>query len=153
LSVPEHLKLQYGYEGSPICVADGTPIPAPETLQFAPSTRPGSRAPHAWLEDGRSTIRLFGDGFVLPGLGRDPPDTPRLGDAARARGLRLRDLALADPEIAALYEQRLVLVRPDGHVAWHGNEVPADAAAVIDRVRGSARDENRGRPQAEERLE
>jgi len=153
LSVPEHLKLQYGYEGSPICVADGTPAAAPERPQFVPSTRPGSRAPHAWLEDGRSTIDLFGDGFVLLRLGSNPPDATRLADAARGRGVPLRELVLGDPEVAALYEQRLVLLRPDGHVAWRGDKVPADAAAVIDRVRGSARDENRGRPQAEERLE
>jgi len=153
LSVPEHLKLQYSYEGSPICVADGTPTPAPETSQFVPSTRPGSRAPHAWLEDGRSTIDLFGDGFVLLRLGSDPPDAARLCDAAKACGVPLRELALTDPEVAALYEQRLVLVRPDGQVAWRADQAPADAAAVIDRVRGAARDPNPGRPQAEERLE
>src|SRR5262249_44129670 len=36
-----------------------------------------------------------------------------------------------------LYEKRLVLVRPDGHVAWRGDASPLDAAAVIDRVRGA----------------
>ena len=35
-----------------------------------------------------------------------------------------------------LYERRLVLVRPDGHVAWRGDEVPSDALALIDTVRG-----------------
>jgi hypothetical protein len=29
-----------------------------------------------------------------------------------------------------------VLVRPDQHIAWHG-DVVADATAVIDRVRGA----------------
>src|SRR5262245_2925469 len=53
LSVPEHLKSQYCYERSPICVPDGTPAPELETAQFVPSTRPGTRAPHAWLPDGR----------------------------------------------------------------------------------------------------
>jgi hypothetical protein len=31
-----------------------------------------------------------------------------------------------------------VLVRPDGHVAWRGDEAPTDATTVIDRVRGAA---------------
>jgi hypothetical protein len=35
------------------------------------------------------------------------------------------------------YERRLVLVRPDGHVAWRGDASPADPLAVIDRVRGA----------------
>jgi len=153
LSIPEHFKLQYSYEGSPICVADGTPTPAPETPQFVPSTGPGSRAPHAWLEDGRSTIDLFGDSFVLLRLGAGPRDATRLAEAAKARGVPLRVLALPDPQIAALYEKRLILVRPDGHVAWRGDSAPADAVAVIDRVRGSSHDPNPGRPQAEERLE
>jgi hypothetical protein len=34
------------------------------------------------------------------------------------------------------YERRLVLVRPDGHVAWRADAEPADAHAIIDRVRG-----------------
>jgi hypothetical protein len=36
-----------------------------------------------------------------------------------------------------MYERRLVLVRPDGHVAWRGDAPPADPLAVIDRVRGA----------------
>jgi hypothetical protein len=39
-------------------------------------------------------------------------------------------------EAAAIYETRLVLVRPDGHVAWRGNDAPDDPMAVIDRIRG-----------------
>ena len=39
----------------------------------------------------------------------------------------------------ALYERRLVLVRPDGHVAWRADAEPADARAVIDVVRGARR--------------
>ena len=37
-----------------------------------------------------------------------------------------------------LYERKLVLVRPDGHVAWRGDDGrPADALAMVDRVRGA----------------
>jgi hypothetical protein len=49
----------------------------------------------------------------------------------------LKIVDLADPQIAALYERRLVLVRPDGHVAWRDDQAPADALWLIDRVRGA----------------
>jgi hypothetical protein len=31
----------------------------------------------------------------------------------------------------------LVLVRPDGHVAWRGNKLPSDIAEFTDRIRGA----------------
>jgi len=137
LTVPEHLKSQYCYAGSPICAPDDAPLPAADTAQFVPSTWPGSRAPHAWLDDGRSTLDLFGNGFVLLRLGASPPDVSRLVEAANARGVPLSIVALPDPQLAALYERPLVLVRPDGHVVWRGHETPADAAGLIDRIRGA----------------
>ena len=40
-------------------------------------------------------------------------------------------------EAAALYDRALVLVRPDGHVAWRGDREPVDALSMIDIVRGA----------------
>jgi hypothetical protein len=82
-------------------------------------------------------LDLFGEGFVLVRLGAHPPDCLALVEAAKARGVPLRDVIIADPHVAALYEKALVLVRPDGHVAWRGDECPADAGAIIDHVRGA----------------
>ncbi len=137
LSIPEHLKIQYGYDGSPICIPDGTPASDPEPPRFEPSTRPGARAPHAWLADGSSTLDLFGDEFTLLRLGDRPPDTGPLAEAAAARRVPLREIAIADPEVAALYERKLVLVRPDGHVAWRGDALPPDPAGIVERMRGA----------------
>ena len=135
-SITEQVKLGFCYEGSPVIWPDGTP-PLPTTGKYIPSTRPGTRAPHAWLADGRSTLDLFGDGFTLLRLGTSPPDATALTDAAARRGVPLHVTDLADPKIAALYERKLVLVRPDGHVAWRGESCPTDALAVIDRLRGA----------------
>jgi hypothetical protein len=57
--------------------------------------------------------------------------------AARSRGVPCKAVAIADPAIAALYERRLAMVRPDGHVCWRGDTPPADPSALIDRVRGA----------------
>jgi hypothetical protein len=55
--------------------------------------------------------------------------------AAGARGVPLR-VVEGSPDAARLYGRRLVLVRPDGHVAWRGDEAE-DPEAIIDRVRGA----------------
>jgi hypothetical protein len=65
---------------------------------------------------------------VLLRLGEAPPDAARLINAAKARRVPLREVAIADPAIAALYERKLVLVRPDGHVAWRGDDAPSTRA-------------------------
>ena len=136
-TIPDHVKMQYTYENSPICVLDGTPAPDPEPRVFSPSTRPGSRAPHVWLADGRTTLDLFDEGFTLLRLGAAPPDASGLLAAARARGLPIREVLVTDVRAAQAYEMPLVLVRADGHVAWRGNLEPADPVAIVDHIRGA----------------
>lgn len=132
------LQIGYRYENSPICIPDGTP-PYPDDPEiFVPSARPGSRAPHVWLSENRSILDLYGRGFVLLRLGADAPDGSRLETAAAQRRVPLKTVTVTDREAIQLYEKRLVLVRPDGHVAWRGDTTPLDAATVIDRVRGAA---------------
>src|SRR5262249_7788676 len=41
-------------------------------------------------------------------------------------------------EAAALYPCKLLLSRPDQHVAWRSDKLPADPTALIDRVRGAS---------------
>jgi len=131
------LQLGYRYEGSPICVPDGTPEPPDDPAEVTPSARPGSRAPHVTLRDGRSILDLYGRGFVLLRFG-GAPDGLAIEQAARQRRVPLQCVGLDEPEAAALYEGKLVLVRPDGHVAWRADAPPVDALAMIDRVRGAA---------------
>jgi hypothetical protein len=130
------MQLGYRYEDSPICVGDGTAVTADDPETFVPSARPGSRAPHAWLRDGRSTLDLFGRGFALLRFGETP--TAGLESAAASRAVPFDVIDCSEPEAAARYERQLVLVRPDGHVAWRGEKVPDDALALIDRVRGAS---------------
>jgi 2-polyprenyl-6-methoxyphenol hydroxylase-like FAD-dependent oxidoreductase len=136
-SVSEIDKAQYCYEGSPVCVPDGTPpAPADDGSGYVPSARPGTRAPHAWIEPGRSTLDLFGDGFVLLDFG-GPGDGAALAGAMAERGVPCRTERIDDPRICAAYAARFALVRPDGHVAWRGDAMPASPAGVADRVRGA----------------
>ena len=130
-------QLGYRYDPSPICIPDNTPASPDELATYVPSARPGSRAPHAWLGNGRTMLDLFGRGFTLL---RFPaaPDTSHLADTAAERGVPFAEATINAPEVAELYESKLVLVRPDGHVAWRGNALPSDLRQFIDRIRGAA---------------
>ena len=131
------IELGYRYENSRICVSDGSPPPPLDHDLYVPSTWPGVRAPHVWLRDGRSTLDLFGKGFTLLVLSSQGIDGSAFTDAARQAGLPLDIVSLDELQVREVYERPLVLVRPDGHVAWRGDAVPANAAEIIDQVRGA----------------
>jgi 2-polyprenyl-6-methoxyphenol hydroxylase-like FAD-dependent oxidoreductase len=130
------IMLGYRYDTSPIVWPDGTPAPPDVSHPYTPTARPGARAPHVFLDDGRSTLDLFGRGLVLLRLGPDAPSGARIEQAAAGCGVPLTSIALAEPQVLAAYERKLVLVRPDGHVAWRADAEPADAGALIDIARG-----------------
>jgi 2-polyprenyl-6-methoxyphenol hydroxylase-like FAD-dependent oxidoreductase len=128
--------LGYRYDDSPIVMPDGTPAPPLEGKTYTQIARPGARAPHVWLADGRSTLDLYGRGFVLLRLGAGAPAGEALQRSAQERGVPLEIVAIEAADVLKAYERRLVLVRPDGHVAWRADAEPADAHTIIDRVRG-----------------
>jgi 2-polyprenyl-6-methoxyphenol hydroxylase-like FAD-dependent oxidoreductase len=132
------IHLGYVYEsGAVIADAEGADQ-VDDWFGFEPSTRPGVRAPHAWLGPGKSTLDLYGDGFVLlvlAGGAEYQQAADRFRSAARDRSLPLTVHTLLEPELVKLYETPLVLVRPDGHVAWRAATAADDAAHVLDVVR------------------
>ncbi|REG46443.1 2-polyprenyl-6-methoxyphenol hydroxylase [Paracoccus versutus] len=132
------IHLGYMFEGSPIVIPDGTPRPEDTVQTYTPTSRPGSRAPHVWLEPGKSILDLFGKEFVLLRFGEDAPSGDGLATEAAARGVPFRVVAIDNAEAAALYERRLVLVRPDGQVVWRDDAAPARPSEIIDAVRGIA---------------
>jgi hypothetical protein len=131
------IHLGYVYEGSPIILPDGTPRPPDDVTTYRPTARPGSRAPHVWLRPGQSIIDLFGREFVLLRFGADPPGCGAFERAAQRRGVPFRIVDVDSEEARTLYERRLVLVRPDGQVAWRADAVPDDPLHIIDIVRGA----------------
>jgi 2-polyprenyl-6-methoxyphenol hydroxylase-like FAD-dependent oxidoreductase len=130
------LNFGYYYERSPIIAYDGTPQPAYSMDSFTPSTVPGCRTPHVVLRDGRSLYDAMGDGFALLRFDR-AIDVSALTAAAAERGMPLRVVDLDPAEGGEAYTAKLVLSRPDQHVAWRGNALPADPAALIARVTGN----------------
>jgi 2-polyprenyl-6-methoxyphenol hydroxylase-like FAD-dependent oxidoreductase len=130
------LNFGYFYEGSPIIAYDGEQQPSYTMRDFTPSTVPGCRVRHVWLDDGKSLYDALGPQYTLIRL--DPAaEIDGIVGAALQRSLPLTVLDIDVPEICVLYDRKLVLVRPDQHVAWRGDTEPTDAMNLIDLVRGA----------------
>jgi 2-polyprenyl-6-methoxyphenol hydroxylase-like FAD-dependent oxidoreductase len=124
------------YDGSPIIAYDGEEAPAYDLSNYTPTTVAGCRTPHVWRDDGTSLYDAMGPGYTL--LRTDPSvDVSAIEAAAARRGLPLDLLDLAPSEAGDLYRHKLVLSRPDQHVAWRGDVVPEDPLALVDLLRGA----------------
>jgi 2-polyprenyl-6-methoxyphenol hydroxylase-like FAD-dependent oxidoreductase len=126
------------YDRSPIIAYDGAEHPAYTMSSYTPSTVPGCRTPHLWLDDGSSLYDALGPEVTL--LRFAAVDVAALQAAARHRGVPLKVLDVDWSQSEAFGHHRLVLSRPDQHVAWRGDTLPPDPLALIDRVRGAASD-------------
>ena len=130
------LNFGYFYESSQIIAYDGEPHPAYTMREFTSTTVPGCRAPHLWLGDGRSLYDSLGSGHVLVRL--DPAvGVSGLVGAAAHRGVPLAVLDLDGLDERRLYERKLVLVRPDRHVAWRADNEPGSPLELVDLLRGA----------------
>jgi 2-polyprenyl-6-methoxyphenol hydroxylase-like FAD-dependent oxidoreductase len=122
-------ELGYRYVDSPIiCDIPG----GPEHLfrDYRPTTWPGARLPHVWLDDGTPIQDRCGDGYTLLRLGRTSADTDGLAHAIRARGAPLTVLDIPDAAARDLYQHDIILLRPDLHIVWRGNRVADDAVEI-----------------------
>jgi 2-polyprenyl-6-methoxyphenol hydroxylase-like FAD-dependent oxidoreductase len=129
-------------------IPDGSPPPviADPVTQYVPSARPGSRAPHVWLErhgERVSTIDLFGTRFVLltrpngrawveaaSWLGS--PDRPELVAHTIGEGGELADPEGRWREVYEVEAGGAVLVRPDGYVGWRSRAGADDPARTLE---------------------
>jgi 2-polyprenyl-6-methoxyphenol hydroxylase-like FAD-dependent oxidoreductase len=134
------LQLGVRYDGSPIIVPDGAP-PADDFSRYAPSSVPGGRAPHIWLDErrkrGSSLYDRLSVGFTLLKFGPHAAGSVALEAAAHRRGIPLQVLDLPGEAARDLYERDLVLIRPDQHVAWRGNRPPQGPDIVWSKLVGA----------------
>ena len=131
--------LGYRYDGSPIIWPDGTPAPPLEIVDLYPDRAPGrpraARLAAGRPLDARPVRPRVHAAAVGPRMRRD--GERMRAAAAQAPACRCTSSISSNRTIAELYQRRLVLVRPDGHVAWRADAEPEDARAVIDVVRGA----------------
>ena len=122
-------ELGYHYFGSPLVAAEPAEPPY-DYIDYTPSTVPGVRLPHAWLDDGRAVQDCIGDGFTLLRLGGSKADSSALASAFRTIGAPFATLDLPGQSARDIYGRDLILVRPDLHVAWRGNAPPDNATQL-----------------------
>jgi hypothetical protein len=136
--VTEILGIEAGYQyvDSPIIWPEAGERPDPNSARYVPTTFPGARLPHVWLEDGSALHdRVPFDGFTLLRLAPEL-DTREMEGALRETGVPLAAMDVAEPRVREVYAARLILLRPDLHVAWRGSAPPRDAGALAARVTG-----------------
>jgi 2-polyprenyl-6-methoxyphenol hydroxylase-like FAD-dependent oxidoreductase len=129
------VELDVRYDTSPVVVPDGSTAPPWDRRSFVPTVRPGHRAPNMALGEHDTLFDQFGPEFTLVDALDDNSQSSRLLSEAAHLGVPIRHLTLTDPALVALYNHRLVLVRPDLHIAWSGTDA-TDAAGILARVRG-----------------
>jgi hypothetical protein len=132
------LNFGYYYQNSPIIAYDGEAPPAYSMGDFTPSTVPGARVPHLWLNDGRSLYDAMGPYYTVLRFDRQV-EVEALLVLAKARNVPLVLLDVESENYADSYSHKLLLARPDQHVAWRGDAVPGDAGELIEIIRGAAK--------------
>jgi len=120
----------YRYLNSPIICQEAGEGPDPDNACYFPTTWPGARLPHVWLGDGAALHDRLGPGYTLLRLGGTQADTSSLERSFREMRAPLDVHDIAGERPREIYQYDLLLVRPDLHVVWRGNELPRDADKI-----------------------
>jgi 2-polyprenyl-6-methoxyphenol hydroxylase-like FAD-dependent oxidoreductase len=129
-------ELGYRYAGSPV-ICDEPGGPEPNIEEYQPTSWPGARLPHVWIEPGKLSVHdRIGDGFTLLRLRAVKADASRLRQAFAALGAPLAVLDVDSDGVREVYGFDYLLVRPDLHVVWRGNALPGNPDEVARIVTG-----------------
>jgi hypothetical protein len=90
--------------------------------------------PNFYLNDGKPIADVLGRGFTLIAIGS--VEIGRIDELAEALGMPLKIVRLEVEPTTERLGCMLILIRPDHHIAWRGNQHPADWNAVLQRVVG-----------------
>jgi len=118
-------ELGYRYVGSPIIREEPG---GPEHLfrEYVPTTWPGARLPHVWLEGHVALQDRLGPGYTLLRFGATGEDASALQRSFAAYGAPFDVLHVADDAARDVYGYDLILLRPDLHIVWRGNQLPIE---------------------------
>jgi len=125
------IELGYRYQGSPLIAEEDGAGPDPDSFAYAPTTWPGARLPHVWLDDGSALHDHLGHCFTLLYDAGSDVDLDELAAAFARCGAPFETFAVRSAAAARVFEGHdLILVRPDLHVVWRGHDAIADPAQL-----------------------
>lgn len=130
------VEMGYRYDGSPLIVPEAGEAPDADRFTYTPSAWPGTHIPHIWLDDDALQDRL-GFWYTLLRLGDTAPDLGPLAASLGRLGVPVRTVDLG-PELRPLLDADALLVRPDLHIAWRGNQPPAHPDRIAATATGHA---------------
>jgi 2-polyprenyl-6-methoxyphenol hydroxylase-like FAD-dependent oxidoreductase len=128
-------ELGYRYAGSPI-IADEPGAPEDDFRLYRPTTWPGARLPHVWLEGHVAMQDRIGTGFTLLRLGGTREPVGPLQKAFSELAAPFEVLDVSDAIARDIYGVDLILLRPDLHIAWRGKRLPHDPGELVALVAG-----------------
>ena len=137
------IELGYRYVDSPLLVSEQETMPAPDpdAIDYSPSAWPGCRLPHRWLADGSALQDHLGPDYTLLCIAAGDARQARMAplmQAMQQHGVPCQQLCLDEPGLRTTYQADLLLLRPDLHVAWRGDQLPTGEALqhLVVRVTG-----------------
>ena len=123
------VEASYSYAGSTLVAAEPGNQPHWEISRIVPHARPGVRVPHMWLKDGSALQDNLGMDYTYLDLRGDIDDTA-IKAAFADIGAPIEVKHMDEPRLREVYNASVLLLRPDLHVAWRGDDAPEDAKQI-----------------------
>jgi len=123
-------ELGYSYAGSNLIAFEEGNLPEWSITQYVPTSRPGTRLPHMWLSDGRAVQDALGADYQVLDLSGNK-DTTALERAFADARVPVQTFRSDQPELRKVYGASLLVLRPDLHIFWRGDELPANVAEFV----------------------
>lgn len=132
------IELGYRYANSPVIEYDG--FHEEDTLDFAyvPTTSPGSRLPHIWLDNGSPIQDVLARGYTLIAVDSPVEAAQGLTDSFERLGVPFSVYSPQSQFAKPVYGRGYILVRPDLHIVWRGSQLPEDSDQLSGMVTGNS---------------
>ncbi|MEE2746598.1 MAG: FAD-dependent monooxygenase, partial [Pseudomonadota bacterium] len=125
------------YDTSPIIISDKTTPPPDDRANYVPSACPGGRAPHYWIKEKYSLYDQLEEGFnLIYFIKTDQEILSKFDATCRKLGIPFSLVEIREKGIRDLYGANYAIIRPDHHVAWRGNKIPANPGHVMKLLTG-----------------
>lgn len=131
------IEIGYRYRNSPVICLDEEEEPPYEDRNYLPTTYCGSRLPSIILSNGQFLYDLlaYEQFTLLDFLGEQSLLKP-MEDAAKALQIPLKTVSISEDKLEKILGKKFILVRPDHHVCWRGDFLPADYHNLFKKITG-----------------